>query len=89
LASFATDQTPEVGSRLVLASLLDGVALGAPLDERLLALVDVSTAHCGFFEELELKKSKFKLNSKHANHLQRYSKPDFAGRRAIKNIQNF
>lgn len=42
LAGLAADQTVQVGSGLVAATLLHGVALGASLDEDLLALLGVS-----------------------------------------------
>uniref|UniRef100_A0A182KI94 Uncharacterized protein n=1 Tax=Anopheles christyi TaxID=43041 RepID=A0A182KI94_9DIPT len=48
LASLATEQTVQVRADLVLATGLDGVALGAPLNEQLLALLNITSwdTHC-------------------------------------------
>jgi len=45
LTSLSAPESPQVGAGLVFASILDGVALGATLDEDFFALVDVSTSH--------------------------------------------
>ena len=45
LAGLSAPESPQVGASLVFASLFDGVALSATLDEDLFALVNVSTSH--------------------------------------------
>jgi len=49
LSGLATDQSMQVGSHLVLAAGLNGVALGATLHEQLLSLLNITSrhAHCG------------------------------------------
>uniref|UniRef100_A0A8W7PK37 Uncharacterized protein n=1 Tax=Anopheles coluzzii TaxID=1518534 RepID=A0A8W7PK37_ANOCL len=48
LARLATEQSVQVRADLVLATGLDGVALGAPLHEQLLALLNITSwdTHC-------------------------------------------